>query len=453
MFSLPKVLLMILIFFLSATGFASDRKVVLVMHSYHQGLEWTDEITGAILETFHADGGDYEIFFEYLDTKRNPGEEYFARLSDFEKQKKQLAGLDFDVIIASDNDALRFLTGEGRDLFAGIPVVFCGLNNYTPQLLGGRSDITGITESIDYRSTLEIMKKLHGNRDKVLIIVDRTSTGNALTEELKNIEREFSGSFTFQYMRDFSVESIGEEIAALGKEYIIYLLVMNSDRNGVFISYSDAIKLVRQAAAVPIYGSWDFFFGKGIVGGMIVSGYDQGEAAAQMALRILKGEDPSDIPVVTMGANRYMFDYREIVRFGISRSLLPENSFVINEPPPLYKKYHTPLIVIISIGGSLLFLFFLFNGYQKKKTRDLEGMNRLLDRRVEEALSEVKTLSGLLPVCARCKKIRDDSGYWEQLDSYVKKHTDVDFTHGLCPDCAAELYPKHFPPEKDGKGK
>ena len=60
---------------------------------------------------------------------------------------------------------------------------------------------------------------------------------------------------------------------------------------------------------------------------------------------------------------------------------------------------------------------------------------------LQEALSKVKTLSGLLPICASCKKIRDDQGYWTQVEVYVRDHSDADFTHSICPECAARLYP------------
>jgi GAF domain-containing protein len=59
---------------------------------------------------------------------------------------------------------------------------------------------------------------------------------------------------------------------------------------------------------------------------------------------------------------------------------------------------------------------------------------------LELALTEVKTLQGLLPICAACKKIRDDQGYWGKLESYIMKHTDVQFSHGICPECAKKLY-------------
>ncbi len=74
------------------------------------------------------------------------------------------------------------------------------------------------------------------------------------------------------------------------------------------------------------------------------------------------------------------------------------------------------------------------------RTNELKKTNEQL----QQALSEIKTLSGLLPICASCKKIRDDNGYWNQIESYIAKHTDAEFTHGICPECAKKLYPDYF---------
>jgi PleD family two-component response regulator len=60
---------------------------------------------------------------------------------------------------------------------------------------------------------------------------------------------------------------------------------------------------------------------------------------------------------------------------------------------------------------------------------------------LQEALAKVKTLSGLLPICSSCKKIRDDKGYWNQIETYIRQRSEADFTHGICPTCAMKLYP------------
>ncbi len=80
--------------------------------------------------------------------------------------------------------------------------------------------------------------------------------------------------------------------------------------------------------------------------------------------------------------------------------------------------------------------------------------NRLKEERekliieLTDALSKVKVLSGLLPICASCKKIRNDGGYWEQVEMYLREHADIEFTHGFCPDCMKKLYPEFIPVEK-----
>jgi hypothetical protein len=63
---------------------------------------------------------------------------------------------------------------------------------------------------------------------------------------------------------------------------------------------------------------------------------------------------------------------------------------------------------------------------------------------LKEAFSKVKALSGLLPICASCKKIRNDKGYWEQVEVYIRDRSEAEFTHGFCPECAETLYPQHY---------
>jgi PAS domain S-box-containing protein len=77
----------------------------------------------------------------------------------------------------------------------------------------------------------------------------------------------------------------------------------------------------------------------------------------------------------------------------------------------------------------------------KRKREEAEWMR--LIQELTDALAHVKTLSGLLPICASCKKIRDDKGYWQQVETYIKDRSDADFTHGICPECVKRLYPEY----------
>jgi DNA-binding NarL/FixJ family response regulator len=76
--------------------------------------------------------------------------------------------------------------------------------------------------------------------------------------------------------------------------------------------------------------------------------------------------------------------------------------------------------------------------YAIERHQILEERKKLM----QEALATVKTLKGLLPICAACKKIRDDKGYWNQLEAYIEAHSDAEFTHGLCPECKKKVFPK-----------
>ena len=82
---------------------------------------------------------------------------------------------------------------------------------------------------------------------------------------------------------------------------------------------------------------------------------------------------------------------------------------------------------------------------QERRLVELEREKLIAD--LKTALAEVKTLSGLLPICCSCKKIRDDSGYWRQIETYVSERSQAEFTHGICPDCAKKLYPDYFDEE------
>ena len=75
----------------------------------------------------------------------------------------------------------------------------------------------------------------------------------------------------------------------------------------------------------------------------------------------------------------------------------------------------------------------------RKKAEDEKAK---LIKKLEQALSEIKSLKGMVPICSNCKKIRDDKGYWNKLEVYIQKHSEAEFSHGLCPDCSEKLYGK-----------
>jgi hypothetical protein len=113
---------------------------------------------------------------------------------------------------------------------------------------------------------------------------------------------------------------------------------------------------------------------------------------------------------------------------------------------------HVVTIIFSTLVSTLVAYFALWK-YQKINRRlndEIDEHQRLEEEReklimeLQSAIDNVKTLSGFLPICALCKKIRDDQGYWNQVESYLSEHTDIDFTHSICPECAKKLYPEYY---------
>jgi hypothetical protein len=77
------------------------------------------------------------------------------------------------------------------------------------------------------------------------------------------------------------------------------------------------------------------------------------------------------------------------------------------------------------------------------RVRGLRLREHELKRRVAEEIAQVRVLSGLLPICAWCKKVRDDAGYWKQIEAYIHDHSEAEFTHGICPDCEKSFHQEH----------
>ena len=82
--------------------------------------------------------------------------------------------------------------------------------------------------------------------------------------------------------------------------------------------------------------------------------------------------------------------------------------------------------------------FLLSVGYLLGRKRAEEEREQVIAQ-LQEALAQIKTLSGLIPICALCKKVRDDRGYWRRIEEYIRSHSDATFSHGYCPECAAKL--------------
>jgi hypothetical protein len=149
--------------------------------------------------------------------------------------------------------------------------------------------------------------------------------------------------------------------------------------------------------------------------------------------------------------------YRTLKKYGVKGATI-----IINLGASAISLIITLLISILSGENMPLFAFVMAIlmplilgtpiGYFHFKAMEVIAKSKeelaLANLKLERALSEVKELSGLLPICSFCKRIRDDKGYWNQLESYIRDHSKAEFSHSFCPDCAEKAYPEFFKKNK-----
>ena len=104
-----------------------------------------------------------------------------------------------------------------------------------------------------------------------------------------------------------------------------------------------------------------------------------------------------------------------------------------------YEDYEIDEIITVCIFLVFGLAFFSLRRWRALIITDRELKHRNIE--LQKAFEEIKQLKGILPICASCKKIRDDEGYWHQIELYIRDHSEADFSHGICPDCMKKLYP------------
>lgn len=327
-------------------------KTILILHSYNPGLTWTDDLNKSITAEIYADSSfqpDFRV--EFLDTKRFETVEYFTTFARFFLSKYK--NTRFDLLISTDNAAFNFLKNYRDSLLNKPPVVFCGLN-YIDSI---PPYMTGVMEDIDIYSNINTILKLTPQYDKLYFIVDRSITGNIIYGKTREIVATSFPNLRYEFLTDFTLEELKHKLSLLNSNDVVLLTAFNIDRQGNQISYDKILEYLKPGCTVPIYGTWDFYLDKGIVGGKIMRAATQGEYAGKIALRILHGELPSSIKVES-APTEFVFDYKVMKQFGIERSNLPDNARVINSPLSFLKE-NPQLMLFISVVFLLMLMVIL----------------------------------------------------------------------------------------------
>lgn len=314
-----------ILFQLNSIATGVQRKNILLINSYHQQISWTDSLTVGIKEALNEDNFQYELYIESLDSKRIDSKLFFPAYHSLLKAK--YAQSNIDIILITDNDALLFMEEYHQSLFPEVPIVFCGINNRSEFKPG----FTGVIEKVDLEANLKLIHELHPNLQTLYVILDRTTTGEALRVKLKAETDKKLYPFGVQILSDYSVDKLKEYTSDLSEGEAILFLLFNVDDNQHYLPYEDALINISSTSNVPVYGTWDFYLTHGIVGGKIIKGRCHGKEAGKLAIRILNGEKVEDIKPFN-GPTHYAFSYPMLKKYGIRRSELPKGSTIVNTP-------------------------------------------------------------------------------------------------------------------------
>jgi len=378
--------------FLTSAQAAAAVPRILVLNSYNIGYDWWEDEMVGLRNGLSKVYPRLELYTEHLDTKKFHSKQHFPRLADLLAVK--YADLRLDLIIAMDNAALEFATRYRQRVSPGTPLVFCGINNYEPQMISGQKLITGVAEYHDSLGTLDLALRLHPATSNIIAIHDYTDTGLAIRRELEESARRFP-KIRLQFMEETPLEETVKKLKAIPPDHLVLMLSYTVEKGGRTFSHSEAARLVSDASPVPVYSVYAAQLGNGVVGGRMMEGQAQGLKAAELAVSILNGEQADKLPVVTASLSRPMFDDRMLRRFGIDSARLPADSVLINKPlstfainkKAVWLSASFTLFCIIGLTVQILNI---------RRRRRLEEMLRLKIDQYQESQEELQATEEML---------------------------------------------------------
>jgi len=331
---------------------AGESPTVMILNSYHQGYTWSDAEISGVLGRLREGYPLIEPAIEHLDDKRQSGHDQHERNRDYLTDKYRM--IKVDLIVVLDNQALDMIVRYRKTFFPNVPVVFAGVNDFSPPMLAGRKGITGVAELLDIQGTLETALSLHPRTGEVFVIHDQTVSGIALRREMESVAKKFQDRVAIRYLPPVTFEEAELHMRSLPANALGLILTYTTDRRGKSLSLDESTRRLTSISPVPVYATHVTRLGHGIVGGHLLEGTEHGRRAADLALRVLKGEDAARIPVDTKGISPPMFDYLVLEKFGISLKDLPPDSVVVNRPDFLYDRHRNIVLGTLAVLALLL---------------------------------------------------------------------------------------------------
>ena len=342
-------------------------------------------------------GDEVALTVRCMDTKTlntEASREVFARQT---RLLLQSAG-PFDAVVVGDDDALQFVQTHRRELFAGVPVVFEGVNDLGAALAAAQDGLTtGVMEQMSYADNLALALQVSPQAKRVVAILDDTATGAGERTRFYAQEEHYPELEFAEINTSLLTEAqLRQALAAVRQDAVLIYLIASHDSTGRSYTNQQICTMIEQHASVPCYRFVSAGIGQGVLGGYVVSHYESGAIAGRMVMQILDGTSPADIPVQTDSPTTYLFDYRVMQRFDIDKKLLPDDAQILNYEPTFWeakgRTIATTAVVVLAVAG-LLFILLSTHSVTKTNTilarKNLELADAIADA---EKANRAKTL-------------------------------------------------------------
>lgn len=299
-----------------------------------------------------------ELYPEYLETTLfdDPVDQRELRESYIRKYQRRRP----DLIIALGPSPVRFMFDSHEKFFAGIPIVFGGTSEQQADNPPLDSHFTGCWEMFEPAKTLDVALRLQPGSRHIVVVGGVSSFDKHLEAIYRESLRSYEANLDFTYLTDLDMPALLERLKGLPAHTIVLYTHFGMDAKGTrYIGASQAGPMIAATANAPVYAPSDVDLGHGEVGGYLQSFAREGKIVGGIAVRILNGERPQDVPIVR-GANAYMFDWRALKRWGFRENHLPPGSAVLFRPPSFWERtkwiWVAGLLAILCLGILALYL-------------------------------------------------------------------------------------------------
>jgi len=341
---------------------------VLLLFDERTELPGLSVLNADFLNTLRSGSADpVEIYTEEMDLSRFRSDTYFAHFRDYLRSK--YAAKSIDVAVAAMGPSLDFLVKDGKDVFPGIPIVFCGVDQRELDNLALPASATGVLVKREFRPTLELALRLHPETRKIVVVSGTSEFDTRLVEQAKAEFHSFEEHLAFTYLSALPMPKLLAELSSLPPQTVVLYTTMFQDGAGTPFVPHEAAERIAAASSAPVYGFLDQYMGRGIVGGQLYSVGTQGEEAAKLTLQILAGTSPQALRFVEPEAGKLIFDWRQLRRWRVPENKLPPGSIVQFKQSTFWELYRWRIIAVIVFVGLQSLLIIALLAQQSRRTR------------------------------------------------------------------------------------